>query len=214
MARKEMNRTSAAATSKTVALSAIFGALAIFCTQLFIPLFFGNPNLGSTPVTIAAVLCPLPVGVASGIVKGLGASLWTGQPFIEMPAGIGDAIMAAFTHSIAKRWKKVHAASLGQLSRYVFTSGMIALYIGLVASIGATSGPEATVFRGLVARYPWFSQSMSFLPKVVANILVIWVAISFPAVTLSIIANTFASVLVIGLAGKRIRDMLLRWGMS
>lgn len=191
--------------SKIVALSAIFGAVAIFCTNLWIPLFFGNPNLGSTPVTLAGVLCPLPVGVASGMIKGIGASLWTGQAFIEMPAGIGDALMAAFANYLARRWKRVYAVIAGQLSRYLFTSGMIALYLGLIASLG-TSGPEAGTFQALLKRFPWFVQSVSPLPPLLANIMIVWVAI-FPAVTLSVAANMLVSTLVVAAAGKRIEDL-------
>jgi len=192
---------------RIAALTAIFGALAIVCTQLWIPLFFGNPNLGSTPVTVASVLCPLPVGVIAGIIKGIGASLWTGQPFIELPAGIGDALMAAFTHHLARRWKrKVHAAVAGQLSRYLFTSGMIALYIGLSVSFGS-SGPEASVFQALFKKFPWFAGLVSILPSPIANVAIVWFAI-LPAVTLSIAANMLVSAIVIAAAGERIEEIL------
>lgn len=195
------------AKSKIVAMAAIFGALAIACTQLWIPLFFGNPNLGSTPVTIAGVLCPLPVGIIAGVIKGIGASIWTGQPFIEMPAGIGDALMAAFANYMAKRWKKkVYAVVAGQLSRYLFTSGMIALYIGLAVSFGS-SGVESNVFQSLVKRLPWLAQLAASLPSPIGNIAVVWVAI-FPAVTLSIAANLLISTIVVAVAGERIRGLL------
>ncbi|MGB9774713.1 MAG: hypothetical protein ACPL4I_11940 [Bacteroidota bacterium] len=195
------------ATSKMIAVTAIFGALAIVCTQLWIPLFFGNPNLGSTPVTVAGVLCPLPIGIIVGIIKGIGASLWTGQPFIEMPAGVGDALMAAFANYMARRWKKrVYAAIGGQLSRYLFTSGMIALYIGLAVSFGS-QGPETGVFQALLKKFPWFVQIAYSLPPPIANVVVVWVAI-LPAVTLSIVANMLISTLVIAAAGKKLEELL------
>jgi hypothetical protein len=193
--------------SKIIAMTAIFGALAIVCTQFWIPLFFGNPNLGSTPVTIAGVLCPQPVGIIVGIIKGIGVSLWTGQPFIEIPAGVGDALMAAFANYLSKRWgRKVYAAICGQLSRYIFTAGMIALYIGLAASFGS-EGPEGKTFKALLEKFPWFRQIASLLPPPIANVVIVWLAI-LPAVTLSIIANTLTSALIIAAIGRKIEDLL------
>lgn len=195
------------ARSKIVAITAVFGALAIVCTQLWIPLFFGNPNLGSTPVTIAGVLCPMPVGITTGIIKGVGASLWTGQPFIEMPAGVGDALMAAFANYLARRWKKkAYAAIAGQLSRYLFTSGMIALYIGSAVSFGS-SGPEASVFQALLEKFPWFVKLASSPPSPISYVAIVWVAI-FPAVTLSIIANMLISTVVLVAIGERIEELM------
>jgi thiamine transporter ThiT len=188
---------------RIIVLSAIFGALAILCTNLWIPMFFGNPNLGSVPVILAAVLCPIQVGVVAGIVKGVGASLWTGQALIEMPAGIGDALMAAFANYLASRWKRVYAVIAGQLSRYLFTSGMIALNVGFISSFGVS---EAT-FRSLLRGPPWFMPSLSSLPPLVANIIIVWIAI-FPAITLSIVGNMLISTLVITAAGKRLEELL------
>lgn len=192
---------------KMLALTAIFGSLSLLFTQVWIPLFFGNPNLGSTPITLAAVLCPLPVGVVSGIIKGLGASLWTGQPYIEMPAGVGDALMAIFTHHLSRRLRrKVYAVVAGQVSRYIFTSGMIALYIGLAASLGSP-GHEANTLQTLQRRLPISLHLSSYLPSTMANILIVWLAIS-PAVTLSIIGNTLVSTAVITIAGGRLEELL------
>jgi hypothetical protein len=169
-------------------------------------MFFGNPNLGSTPVILAGVLCPLQVGVAAGIVKGIGASLWTGQAFIEMPAGIGDALMAAFANYLARRWKRIYAVIVGQFSRYLFTSGMIALNVGFMSSFGVS---EAAAFQGLLRGLPWFVRSISLLPPLVANIMIVWVAI-FPAITLSIVANMLISTLVIAAAEKRLENLLVK----
>jgi hypothetical protein len=191
---------------RIVALSALFGAMAIFFTNLWIPMFFGNPNLGSTPVILAGVLCPLPVGVAAGIIKGIGASLWTGQAIIEMPAGIGDALMAAFANYLARRWKRIYAVIVGQFSRYIFTSGMIALNVGFMTSVGAS---ETTTFQRLLRGLPWFVPSISHLPPLVANVMIVWLAI-FPAITLSIAANLLISTLVIAAAEKRLENLLTR----
>lgn len=190
-----------------IALMAIFGSLSLLFTQIWIPLFFGNPNLGSTPITLAAVLCPMPVGVVSGIIKGLGASFWTGQPYIEMPAGVGDALMAILTNLLSKKLKrKVYAVVAGQLSRYLFTSGVIALYIGLAVSLGS-SGPEATILQSLQRRLLISGHLSSYLPPIMANILIVWLAIS-PAVTLSIIGNMIVSAAVINIAGERLEELL------
>lgn len=194
-------------TSRIMAMAAAFGALAVISTALYVPLYFGNPNLGSTPVTVAAVLCPPSVGVIAGVIKGIGASIWTRQPFIEIPAGIGDALMAAFASYIARRWgKELHAAVIGQISRYIFTSGMIALYNGLAVSLGSL-GPELKTFEGLMKGSPLFTQIASALPPVIGNIAVIWIGI-FPAVTLSIAANSLASAVIIAAAGKRIKRLM------
>ena len=179
-----------------ITYSAIFGVLAVVVTIFKIQLPFGNPNFGSTPVTIAAVFLPWPVGVITGILKGIGVSIWTGKVFVEMPAGIGDALMAYFTNRLAKRWKKSYAAVAGQISRYIFTSGMVALFISLAIAMGAIS-PTGMLIPGL-------APSSSFT----ANLFTTWAAISFPALTLSIIFNASASVLIIHLAGKRIEERL------
>ncbi|MBS7638840.1 hypothetical protein KEJ49_08205 [Candidatus Bathyarchaeota archaeon] len=149
----------------------------------------------------------MPVGVVSGIIKGLGASLWTGQPYIEMPAGVGDTLMAILTNLLSKKLKrKVYAVVVGQLSRYLFTSGMIALYIGLAVSLGS-SGPEATTLQSLQKRLPMSMHLASYLHPYLANILIVWLAIS-PAVTLSIIANITVSAAVITIAGERLEELL------
>lgn len=181
---------------RLIAYSAIFGALAIVVTMFKIQLPFGNPNFGSTPVTVAAVFLPWPVGVITGIIKGIGVSIWTGKVFVEMPAGIGDALMAYFTNRLAKRWKKSYAAVAGQISRYIFTSGMVALFISLLIAIGVISPTEMPI--------PGLAPSSSFIP----NLFTTWAAISFPALTLSILFNASASVAIIQLIGKRIEEGL------
>jgi thiamine transporter ThiT len=53
-----------------------------------IQLPFGNPNFGSTPVMLAAVFLPWPVGVITGIIKGIGVSIWTGKVFARISSFI------------------------------------------------------------------------------------------------------------------------------
>ncbi|MHC1604351.1 MAG: hypothetical protein ACXQTP_00040 [Candidatus Methanofastidiosia archaeon] len=163
--------------TKNIALAGMFGALALAATSLKVPLYFGNPNLGSTPVSVAAALLPLNVAVITGLLKGIGASLWTGQPYIEMAAGIGDAMMAAFTYFLVKRTRIDFAIVAGQLSRYIFTSGLIAISVAIL--INGDPGMIPTM----------------------------WVAI-FPAVTLSIVANTAVSLIVVRSVGDRIKEIL------
>jgi hypothetical protein len=200
-----MNRT------RIIALSAVFGALAILFTQIFIPLFFGNPNLGSTPVTIASIFFPLPVSAMTGLIKGIGASIWTAKPYIEFPAGIGDAFMAAFTYYLSKKWRRLYAVLAGQLSRYVFTSGAIALYLGSVVSFGIASSPEQSAFLGLLGKFPWFAEAVSFLPPWLGNFMIAWIGI-FPAVTLSIIANGLVCAILVQFGEKRIEKILKSGG--
>jgi hypothetical protein len=181
---------------RLLAYSALFGILAIVVTMFELQLPFGNPNFGSTPVTIAAVFLPWPVGVITGLLKGIGVSLWTGKALVELPAGIGDALMALFTYRLAKRTSKSVAAVAGQLSRYIFTAGMVALVLSLGVALGALAPTEVPV-HGVAS-------SASFT----ANIIAIWAAISYPALTLSILFNALASVLIILLVGRKLEEKL------
>ncbi|HOP09619.1 MAG TPA: hypothetical protein PK718_06090 [Candidatus Methanofastidiosa archaeon] len=117
--------------TKTIATAGIFGALALLMTMIKVPMHFGNPNLGSTPVSISAVMFTPGISFLTGLIKGVGASLWTGQPHIELAAGIGDAMMAVFTFHMMKFMKAERALVIGQLSRYVFTSSLIALSVSI-----------------------------------------------------------------------------------
>ena len=49
--------------------------MAIVVTMFEIRLPFGNPNFSSTPVTLAAVFLPWPVGVITGIIFNASASV-------------------------------------------------------------------------------------------------------------------------------------------
>jgi len=111
-----------------------------------------------------------------------------------MPAGFGDALMAYFTCRLVGHWGRTYAAIAGQLSRYIFTSGMVALCVGLAVATGVVSPADAPV-SGLTS-------------SALGNIFATWKAISYPAVTLSIAFNIVASVLIILLFGKRIQKIL------
>ncbi|RZN45163.1 hypothetical protein EF808_06825 [archaeon] len=163
--------------SKTIACAGMFGALALLATFIKVPMHFGNPNLGSTPVSVAGVLFPPQIAFLTGLIKGIGASLWTGQPYIEMAAGIGDALMAVFTVLLVRKYRTDVAIICGQLSRYIFTSGLIAISV-------------AVLLNGDPALIP----SM-------------WVAI-FPAVTLSIIANTAVSLVIVRALPQRVSHIV------
>ncbi|KYK31428.1 MAG: hypothetical protein AYK19_03965 [Theionarchaea archaeon DG-70-1] len=193
--------------SRIIAYSGIFGALAIVMTRLVVPLHFGNPNLGSTPVIVAAVVCPWPVGFIVGIIKGIGVSLWTGVWYIELPAGVGDALMAAFAYKLSKKIKAEYAVVAGQFSRYIFTSGMIALFIALMLASGGATPDITAVFTSLSQRLSESMPALAFLsenPGFFAFFAIIWIAISFPAVTLSIIANVIVAFVVVKVLGRRL----------
>ncbi len=182
----------------------IIASLIIFTLAIFLPLFnialpLGNPNLGSAPATLAAVFLPWPIGIIAGIIKGIAASIFTGKWLVEMSAGIGDAMMAALTFWLAKHFNKSVAATLGQISRYVFSSGMVAMCISIAIAIGMIS-PESAPLSGLTS-------------STTNNIVTVWKSISYPAITLSIAVNLVASLLVILVFGKRI-ERVLRPGQS
>lgn len=168
--------------------TAIFGALSIVLSSIRVPLIFGNPNLGSTPVSMAGVTAPGAAAFAVGLIKGLGVSLWTGQPYIEIPAGIGDGFMALFTVLLARRIGPVAAVVVGQASRYIFTSGMIALFVGTAVTSGMPGA--SAIFSALTSAAPWLPPAG--LPPLLSNIALVWLAM-IPAITLSVVANAALS---------------------
>jgi predicted membrane protein len=172
--------------NKNIPYIAIFGALSIIMSAIRVSFPLGNPNLGSTPVSISATILNAYSAFIIGIIKGIGVSLWTGQVLLEMSAGIGDGIMGAFTSFLSKRLGPIIAVIIGQFSRYIFTSGMIALVLGITSVIS----PEIS--------YPLVGK---FLPKntslnLINVISLIWIAM-IPAITTSIIVNTIISTIVV-----------------
>jgi riboflavin transporter FmnP len=160
----ELNR------ARKTALIAIFGALSIVLTAIRVPLHFGNPNLGSTAISLSALFLPPGEVFIVGIVKGIGVTIWTAQPLIEIPAGLGDGIMGIITHILLRRFRPGAAIVIGQICRYLTTSTSIALTWTILSCFR----PE--------------------LQRTGQNILQIfigfWMWISFPAVSLSIAANS------------------------
>jgi hypothetical protein len=161
----------------------IFLVLAIILPMFNITLPYGNPNFGTTPVTLAAVYLPWYLGLVTGLVKGLAAAAYTGRWLVEIAAGVGDALMACFTFWVARSMHKTIAVILGQFSRYVFTSGLIALSISTALATGMINSSQAPV-RGLTGDY-------------LHNIILSWIGISYPSITISILFNLVLSVLII-----------------
>lgn len=170
----------------TIPYVAMFGALSIILSSVRVSFPLGNPNLGSTPISISAMFLNGYAVFAIGIIKGIGASIWTGQALLEIPAGIGDGMMGLFTHLLCKKIRAPYAIALGQISRCVFTSGMIALTLGLLLS----SSPDLVM--PLVGKVVPRDVQTSFL---FSNVAAIWLAM-IPAITTSIIANSILSVVI------------------
>jgi len=169
-------------------------AMAVILPLFNIPLPFGNPNLGTTPVTLAAVYLPWYLGLLTGLVKGISAAAFTGRWLVEIPAGVGDALMACFTFWVAKSMHKTIAAILGQFSRYIFTSGLIALTISTALAAGLLNASQAPV-KGLTDDF-------------LHNLIIIWGGISYPSITISILFNLVVSVLLIMIFGALIEKFL------
>jgi thiamine transporter ThiT len=191
--------------TKMLALIVIFGAMAVVLSFVHIPFPpFGDVTPASTPVSIVSTIAPSVVGVGVSLIKGVGISMWTGKWFMELPVGIGDAFMAAFTYYLVKKKiKPTYAVIAGQLSRYLFTSGMVALYISTIVSTGIPSPlggdviAKFTSYAGKVGANPSYNTFLSSMS-------IVWLA-RVPSMTLSILVNAFLSVLVIRSAGKQLK---------
>jgi hypothetical protein len=169
-------------------------ALAIILPLFNISLPFGNPNLGTTPVTLAAVFLPWYLGLVTGLAKGISAAAFTGRWLVEIPAGVGDAVMACFTFWAAKYMHKTIAAILGQFSRYIFTSGLIALTVSSALAAGLISTAQAPV-KDLTGDF-------------LHNLIISWGGISYPSITISILFNLVVSVLLILVLGNQVEKFL------
>jgi riboflavin transporter FmnP len=174
--------------------AAILILLAIILPLFNVSLPIGNPNFGSTPITLAAVFLPWPVSIIAALIKGITSSLFTGRFVVEISAGIGDALMALLTFWLARRWNKSLSAFIGQLSRYILTAGMVALGVSVAIATGIITAENAPV-AGL---------GTSFF----SNLASTWLAICHPALTLSIGFNVILSVIIIAFLGKRIDRFL------
>ncbi|MCQ5337252.1 MAG: hypothetical protein NO475_03545 [Candidatus Methanomethylicia archaeon] len=172
--------------NKNIPYMAIFGALSIIMSAIRVSFPLGNPNLGSTPVSISAIILNARSTFIVGIIKGLGVSIWTGQALLEMAAGIGDGIMGVFTNLLNKKIGPIFAVIIGQFSRFIFTSGMIALVLGVTSVIS----PE--IAYPLIGRFISTSTSLSLIDV----IFLIWLAM-IPAITTSIIVNVIVSIVIV-----------------
>ena len=177
-----------------IVYTAVFIILAIILSRFRLTVPIGAINFGSTAVTVAAVLLPWPVGAIAGVFKGIGASFGSGSIFIELPAGIGDTLSAIFTSWLVKHWAKSYAIIVGQVSRYFLTGGVVAISLGILVAYGIISPGLAPI--GNLTTSPW------------QNIVIIWRTVCHPAVTLSVIFNMTASLLIVWLFGHIIEKTL------
>jgi len=185
-----MNRSRAS----TLSYIAVFGALSIIMSSIKVSFPLGNPNLGSTPVSLSAILSTGHAAFLVGIIKGLGVSLWTGQAILEIPAGIGDGLMALFTNALSKKIGPFYAVLLGQISRYLFTSGMIALVLGTTATLSPNLLGAYAIFSKVTSSASYTSPD--WVPLLISNIGLVWVAM-IPAITASVVANAALSAAVV-----------------
>lgn len=184
---------------------AIFGALSVVLSFIYFPLPpFGDVTPASAPISIVSTITPASVGVVASLIKGVGISLWTGKWFMEIPVGVGDACMAYFTHYLTKnKIKPTHAVIAGQLSRYLFTSGIVAIYISIVI----TSGIASPLGGDVISKFNKYAGKLGFKPvshPFLICVAIVWLA-RFPAMTLSILVNAFLSILIIRSLGNQLK---------
>jgi hypothetical protein len=170
--------------------------LAIILPRYQLTLPVGSPNFGSTPITVAAVCLPWPVGVIAAIAKGIAVTMWGGEFLIEFPAGIGDALMVILTAWLVRRVRRNMAVIAGQVSRLVFTSGVVAVVLGVLVATGSVS--------------PGLSPIGNLTSSAWQNIVIIWKAITYPAVLLSIGVNIVGSLFAVWLFGDIIELTLYK----
>jgi hypothetical protein len=174
--------------------AAVLIVLAVILPFFRIDLPMGNPNFGSTPITLAAIFLPWPVAVIAALIKGITSALYTGRFLVEISAGIGDALMALFIFWISRHWNKSLSALVGQISRYILTGGMVAIAVSVAIAAGIIT-PASAPAPGLTSSF--FS-----------NLALSWIDICHPALTLSILFNAVLSVLIVLILGKRIESFL------
>lgn len=181
--------------AKLVWLYALFLAVLAIILPLFnIPLPVGNPNLGSVPATLAAVWLPWPFCIVIALIKGISAAIITGRAWIEIPAGIGDAIMAIFTFWLARHMHKAWAAVLGQFSRLIFTSGTIALCVSTALAVNILPLTTSPI-PGLTSSF--FS-----------NLMTSWLAITAWSIVLSATVNAVFSLIIVLLLTRPVENSL------
>jgi hypothetical protein len=171
-----------------IAYSLVFIALAGVLPGFHLVLPIGSTDFSSAPVTVAAVLLPWPVAVLAGIIKGIGSALWGGSFLIEVPAGLGEALAALFTCWLVKRWQRYPAVIGGQISRFIFSGGIVSLFVGLGVAYGAIS-PGLSPIGNLTAS-AW------------QNISIVFKDISYPTMVLSVGVNLITALFAVWLLGE------------
>ncbi|MBN1375022.1 MAG: hypothetical protein JXA01_02580 [Dehalococcoidia bacterium] len=181
-------------TKMVLIYAVILAILAVILPLINIPLPIGNPNLGSTPATLAALYLPWPVCIVIALIKGIASSIITGRTWVEMPAGIGDALMALFTFWMARHLHRGWVAVLGQASRIIFTGGAVALCVSIAVSLNFLT-PASAPITGLTA---------SLLPDIGIS----WLEITIPAIILSVAVNAIVSLIIVLLFSRPIQNSL------
>jgi hypothetical protein len=172
----------------------VLAILAIILPFVNIPLPVGNPNLGSTPATLAAIYLPWPFCIIIALLKGIASSIITGRAWVEMPAGIGDAFMALFTFWLARHMHKGWATALGQFSRVVFTSGAVALCVSIAFSLNLLTSATSPI--------PGLTSSLF------SNIGISWLSITVWSIVLSAVVNAAFSLIIVLLFSRPIENSL------
>jgi hypothetical protein len=193
--------------AKLLALMAVFGSLSIVLSFIYFALPpWGDVTPASAPISVVSAIAPFPVGTGAAIIKGVGISAWTGDWFIELPVGVGDSMMAAFTYYLVKKKMRAdRAIVLGQLSRFLFTSGVVALYVGAVVSLGIPSPLGGDVIGKFTSYAGRIGLDLSNYPFLLC-MAVVWVA-RFPSMALSILLNSILSVIIIRWGEKPLRAL-------
>jgi len=179
-----------------IVYSVIMVVLAAISPGFHLTLSAGNPDFGMTPITLAAVCLPWPIGVIAGVAKGVGAFCWTGGALIELAAVPGDILTALFTAWLVKRMHRSWAVILGQLSRFIITGGAVAIIIGSLVAFDVIS--------------PGLSPIGNLTSSAWQNIVIIWKTLSYPVMAISIGLNMVASLFLVWLFGDIIDLTLYR----
>jgi hypothetical protein len=181
-------------TKRNLMFGGILAILAILLPLFNMNLSMGNPNFGTTPVTLAGVFLPWPFAIIIGLIKGVCTAVYTGRFLVEIPAGIGDALMGLFTWFLARRMYTTLASFIGQISRFVVTSGLVAIAVS-----------AAIAFKSITpANAPVAGLSFSFFDNLANS----WLAISFPAIFVSVLVNSALAIAIILIFDKFIYKFL------
>jgi hypothetical protein len=181
--------------AKTLMITSLVGSMCILLSFFYIDFPpFGDVTPASTPLSIVSPITPYYVGIIASLIKGMGISMWTGKWFIELPVGIGDSAMAGFTKYLSLKINPKIAIIIGQLSRYVFTSGIVSFYIGIILFFNLPSPLGGDVY----GKFQTYSDRINNIHNdgsFFSIISIVWLARA-PSMTLSILLNTILSFLL------------------